>query len=157
MSDHNINQPQGHLLARFRCLMEKFSQQATRWTGSSWAFLLSLVALAVWLAWGPFVRPAFNDTWQLVMNTITSIITFLMVFLIQRSQNKDTLAMQLKLNEIIGALKGASNSLINVEDLSEDEVRALHERYQRLIASDCCAGHPRASVSVEQIETVVTS
>jgi low affinity Fe/Cu permease len=75
----------------------------------------------VWIVTGPIFR--FTDTWQLVMNTISSIVTFLMVFLLQRSQNKDSLAMQVKLNELVGAVKGASNRVINVEDLTEDEVQ----------------------------------
>ena len=80
---------------------------------------------------GPVFR--FSDTWQLVINTGTTIITFLMVFLIQRSQNKDSRAVHLKLNEIVAALQGASNRLINVEDLTETEIRLLHEHYQRLV------------------------
>ena len=80
-------------------------------------------------------RPVFgfSDTWQLVINTGTTIVTFLMVFLIQRSQNKDSRAVHLKLNEIVAALQGASNRLINVEDLTETEIRLLHEHYQRLV------------------------
>ncbi len=84
------------------------------------------------------------------MNTISSIVTFLMVFLIQRSQNKDTLAMQIKLNEIVAALKGASNRLINVEELSEEDVRELHRRYSELAATTERAGHMRAPLSIEQ-------
>src|SRR5262249_23205912 len=72
------------------------------------------------------------DTWQLVANTVTTVITFLMVFLIQRAQNKDSLAMQLKLNEIVAAIEGASNRLISIEDLSEVELRTLHQHYARL-------------------------
>ncbi len=84
----------------------------------------------VWLVSGPFFH--WSDTWQLVANTITTIITFLMVFLIQRAQNKDSLAMQLKLNEVVAAIEGASNRLISVEDLSEEELRTLHRHYARL-------------------------
>jgi low affinity Fe/Cu permease len=111
-------------------LAERFTQWVTRWVGSVWAFVLACLILLIWAATGPMYR--FSDTWQLVINTGTSVVTFLMVFIIQRSQNKDTMAMQIKLNEVLAALKGASNRMIDVEDLSEDEVRRLHERYQRL-------------------------
>jgi low affinity Fe/Cu permease len=110
--------------------MERLAHWTTTWVGSSWAFLVALLMTLLWLVSGPVFR--FSDTWQLVMNTISSIVTFLMVFLLQRSQNKDSLAMQIKLNEILGSLQGASNRLIDIEDLPEDEVRALHERYQKL-------------------------
>ena len=101
-----------------------------------------------WLISGPFFR--YSDTWQLVMNTISSIVTFLMVFLIQRSQNKDTMAMHLKLNEIIAAVQGASNRLINVENLSEDEVRKLHERYEKLANRAENGREPTKPASIEQ-------
>ena len=86
--------------------------------------------ILVWLITGPLFH--FSDTWQLVINTGTTIVTFLMVFLIQRTQNKDSLAIQLKLNEIVAAIPGASNRLIDVEDLSEDELMKLHQFYGRL-------------------------
>ena len=84
----------------------------------------------VWAATGPLFH--FGDTWQLAINTGTTIVTFLMVFLIQRSQNKDSLALQLKLNEIVAALDGASNRLVNIEDLTEAELEVLHGHYSRL-------------------------
>src|ERR1700730_18062891 len=111
--------------------LEQFSHQATEWAGSTWAFIIALGATLVWAATGPIFR--FSDTWQLVINTGTNIITFLMVFLIQRSQNKDALAIHLKLNEIVAALDGASNRLIGVEDMTEEEIRLLH-RYDRKLA-----------------------
>src|SRR4051812_24256977 len=86
---------------------ESFSKVIMRWTGSSAAFGWALTAIVVWAALGPVFR--FSDTWQLVINTSTTIVTFLMVFLIQRAQNKDSLAVHLKLNEIVAALTGASN------------------------------------------------
>jgi low affinity Fe/Cu permease len=112
-------------------LVERLAQAATRWTGSTAAFLLAVVAVLVWGASGPIFR--WSDTWQLVMNTTSSIVTFLLVFLIQRSQNKDALAIHLKLNEIIAAMEGASKSVVNVEDLSETELQRLKEHYQRLV------------------------
>ena len=110
--------------------LEGLARQATVRTGSSWAFGLALAVVLVWLVTRPFF--GFSDTWQLVINTGTTIMTFLMVFLIQRAQNKDSLAIQLKLNEIVAAIEGASNHLINVEDLSEEDVHVLHQHYQKL-------------------------
>jgi low affinity Fe/Cu permease len=111
-------------------ILEQLAYRVTTWTGSSWAFALALGLTIVWLITGPIAH--FSDTWQLIMNTLSSVVTFLMVFLFQRSQNKDTLAMQVKLNELIAAMKGANNRMIAIEDLSEDEVRRLHDRYLKL-------------------------
>jgi low affinity Fe/Cu permease len=113
-------------------ILETFSLKATQATGTSSAFILALSIIIVWAATGPLF--AFSDTWQLVINTGTTIVTFLMVFLIQRTQNKDALAIHLKLNEIVAALDGASNRLIDVEDLTEEEIRTLHKYYQKLVA-----------------------
>jgi len=112
--------------------LEKFARRVTEWTGSSWAFAGAVGVIVIWTLTGPFFR--FSDTWQLVINTGTTIVTFLMVFLIQRSQNKDAQAVHLKLNELVAALEGASSRLINVEDLTEEEVRTLHRHYQGLVA-----------------------
>lgn len=111
-------------------MFERISTAATSWTGSTPALLAAVGMLAIWLLTGPVFH--FSDTWQLVMNTITSIITFIMVFLIQRTQNKDSLAVQLKLNEIVAAVQGASNRLIDVEDMSESELKVLHKFYRQL-------------------------
>ena len=111
-------------------MLERLSRKATEATGTSSAFILALLVIIVWLISGPLFH--FSDTWQLVINTGTTIVTFLMVFLIQRSQNKDALAIHLKLNEIVAALEGASNRLIDVEDLSEEEIKTLHDFYQLL-------------------------
>ena len=112
-------------------LLERFSFQATKATGTSLAFMLAVTVIVVWAITGPLF--GFSDTWQLVINTGTTIVTFLMVFLIQRAQNKDALALHLKLNEIVSAMEGASNRLIDVEDLSEPEINALRNYYKRLI------------------------
>ena len=112
-------------------VMERISFEATRATGTSKAFLLALAAIAIWAITGPIFR--FSNTWQLVINTGTTIITFLMVFLIQRAQNKDAVAIHLKLNEIVAAMEGASNRLIDVEELSEAEIDALRNYYRELI------------------------
>jgi low affinity Fe/Cu permease len=112
-------------------MLERVARRVTEWVGGSWAFGLALAVIVVWMASGPLFH--YSDTWQLVINTGTTIVTFLMVFLIQRSQNKDATALHLKLNELVAAVAGASNRLINVEDLSEEEVRTLHHHYQRLV------------------------
>jgi len=111
--------------------LELFSLKATKATGTSKAFIIALTVIVVWGFTGPIFN--FSDTWQLVINTGTTIITFLMVFLIQRTQNKDALAIHMKLNEIVAALEGASNRLIDVEDLTEDEIETLHKHYRRLV------------------------
>ncbi len=117
-----------HSLSR---MLEEFSIMATKVSGSSSAFITALLVILVWATTGPLF--SFSDTWQLVINTGTTIVTFLMVFLIQRAQNKDAMAIHLKLNEIVAALDGASNRLIDVEDLSEDEIEALHKFYRELV------------------------
>src|SRR5438552_18055245 len=111
--------------------LERFARGVTEWTGSTVAFGVAVGIIVLWAATGPIFR--FSDTWQLVINTGTTIVTFLMVFLIQRAQNKDALAIHLKLNEVVAALEGASNRLISVEDLTEEEVRILREHYRRLV------------------------
>ena len=110
---------------------ERLAQAVTRWTGSTTAFSIAAISVLVWGAAGPAFH--WSDTWQLIMNTASSIVTFLMVFLIQRSQNKDTLAIHVKLNEIISSLEGASKGLVSVEDLSEVELQTLKARYQRIV------------------------
>jgi low affinity Fe/Cu permease len=112
-------------------LLEQFSHLATHATGTSTAFILALGAIVVWGLTGPVFQ--FSNTWQLVINTGTTVVTFLMVFLIQRAQNKDSLAIHLKLNEIVAAMEGASNRLIDVEDLTENEIETLHRHYRKLV------------------------
>jgi low affinity Fe/Cu permease len=131
--------------------LEQLSSVVTGWVGSSSAFATALVVILVWAITGPLFH--FSDTWQLVINTGTTIVTFLMVFLIQRSQNKDAVALHLKLNEIVAALQGASNRLINVEDLSESEVRLLHRHYGRLAQLSSENGSLTESHSIEQAVT----
>ena len=111
-------------------LLERGSTAVARWAGGTSAFALACGIVLVWLATGPLFH--YSDTWQLVINTGTTVVTFLMVFLIQRSQNKESLAVQLKLNELVSALKGASNRLIDVEELGEEELRVLHRHYAQL-------------------------
>jgi low affinity Fe/Cu permease len=109
---------------------EQLSETVTHWTGSTAAFATALGIIATWGLLGPVFH--YSDTWQLVINTGTTIVTFLMVFLIQRTQNKDALAIHLKLNELVAAMQGASNRLIDVEALSEPELAMLHRYYGEL-------------------------
>jgi low affinity Fe/Cu permease len=131
--------------------LEHSARLVTVWTGSSQAFAGAVGVIIGWALLGPIFH--FSDTWQLVINTGTTIVTFLMVFLIQRAQNKDSLAIHLKLNEIVAVLQGASNRLINVEDLTEQEVQTLHRHYQALVALAKRDGTLTASHSVEEAET----
>jgi low affinity Fe/Cu permease len=131
--------------------LEHSARVVTVWTGSSQAFAGAVGVIIVWALLGPIFH--FSDTWQLVINTGTTIVTFLMVFLIQRSQNKDSLAIHLKLNEIVAVLQGASNRLINVEDLTEHEVATLHRHYRTLAQIAKRDTTLTASHSVEEAET----
>jgi low affinity Fe/Cu permease len=131
--------------------LEHSARLVTVWTGSSQAFACAVGVIIGWALLGPVFH--FSDTWQLVINTGTTIVTFLMVFLIQRSQNKDSLAIHLKLNEIVAVLQGASNRLINVEDLTEQEVQTLHRHYQALVTLAKRDSTLTASHSVEEAET----
>ncbi len=109
---------------------ENLALTLTKFTGSTSAFIIAISSVVVWCVSGPIFH--YSEEWQLVINTSTTIITFLMVFLIQRTQNKDSIAIQLKLNEIIAATNGASNRLINVEDISEKDLDILKKHYQKL-------------------------
>jgi low affinity Fe/Cu permease len=111
-------------------VFERFAAAIARAAGTTTAFTGALAVILIWAVAGPVFR--YSDTWQLSINTGTTIVTFLMVFLIQRSQNKDSLALQLKLNELIASIHGASNRLVNAEDLSEHELTVLHRHYATL-------------------------
>ncbi len=108
----------------------KWSHEVAEAVGSPRAFTLALLSILLWLITGPFFD--YSDTWQLVINTSTTIITFLMVFLIQNSQNRDARAFHLKLDELIRAVKGARTELVNLEDLTEDELEKLHQEFKEL-------------------------
>ncbi len=130
--------------------LERASGRATEWAGSSTAFALAVGVVLGWAVTGPVFQ--YSDTWQLVINTGTTVVTFLMVFLIQRSQNKDSRAVHLKLNELVAAVKGASNRLIAAEDLTENEVRVLRDHFRKLAE---LAGHEEdvtCSHSIEEAE-----
>ena len=131
--------------------MEGLAQSVTHWAGSSWGFTTALAVIVIWAITGPFFH--WSDTWQLVINTGTTIVTFLMVFLIQRTQNKDGLAIQLKLNELVAAMEGASNRLIDVESLSDHELGILHKHYQRLVEMAKEEQNVTSSHSIDEAET----
>lgn len=113
-----------------RNFFEQFANEATRFTGSSWAFIAATLVVILWAVSGPVFN--YSETWQLVINTGTTIITFLMVFLIQKAQNKDSKAIQIKLNELIASNEKASNRIVDIEDLTEKELDILHRFYEKL-------------------------
>ena len=108
----------------------RIANKTSAFVGSPWVFITAVLIIVVWAVTGPVF--GFSDTWQLIINTGTTIITFLMVFLIQNTQNRDAKAIQLKLDELIRAAKGARNRLIDLEDCTEDELKQLQEEFERL-------------------------
>ncbi len=128
-------------------IKKRFFSNVANWTshqsGKPITFLLACFVIIIWLLTGPIFD--FNDTWQLVINTATTIITFLMVFLIQNTQNRDTMALQLKLDELIYVTKKAHNALLNIEELSEDELTAIRKNY------DAIAIRAKKNVNIEQL------
>jgi len=132
-------------------LLERFSMRATEWAGSSLAFGIALSVIVVWVLTGPLF--GFSDTWQLVINTGTTVVTFLMVFLIQRAQNKESKVVQLKLSEIVAALQGAGNRLIDVEGLSEEELEILRRHYQALAKLAAAESSLLTSHSIDEAES----
>src|ERR1700734_977105 len=126
---------------------EKISNTITVYSGSSPVFLTAVGLILIWGVTGPVFH--YSNTWLLIVNTGTSIITFLMVFLIQKSQNKESIAVQLKLNELIAANNSASNRLLNIQDLSEEELQILYEHYRTLVELTQRARSNTKSHSVE--------
>jgi low affinity Fe/Cu permease len=108
----------------------KFSSAASTWLGSRWAFAGAILVIVAWGATGPLFH--FSDTWQLVINTGTTIVTFLMVFLIQNTQNRDARAINLKLDEVIRSIDAAADEMVNIESLSDEELDGLQKRYERI-------------------------
>jgi low affinity Fe/Cu permease len=113
-----------------KSLFTKFARITSLYTGKPITFILAVGVILVWAISGPLFK--FSDTWQLVINTGTTIVTFLMVFLIQNTQNRDTEALQLKLDEIVRSIKGAKNQVLDLEELDEDELDAIREEYLKL-------------------------
>lgn len=111
-------------------IFRRFSHQVSQVTGSAWAFMSAFFLIVGWLVTGPIF--GYSDTWQLVINTFTTIITFLMVFLIQNTQNRDTKAVHIKLDELIRSAKGARNMMIEVERLTDEELEDMHAEFQKL-------------------------
>jgi low affinity Fe/Cu permease len=110
-----------------------FATRASDWVGSKWAFAMALVTIIVWSALGPHFH--YSDTWQLVVNTATTIVTFLMVFLIQNTQNRDAKALHLKLDEVIRAIRSANNQMIDIEKLSDKELEELAGQFEQIRAT----------------------
>ena len=127
---------------------ESLAVNSANLTGSTGGFIISSAVILAWLIAGPIFH--FSDSWQLVVNTGTSVITFLMVFLIQKSQNKDSLAIQVKLNELVAANAMASNRIISVEDLTEAELIVLNEYYTKLAAMTQKGKEKKSSHSIEE-------
>jgi low affinity Fe/Cu permease len=136
----------------FKARFEKISTAITKAVGTSTAFSIALVLILLWAISGPFFR--FSDTWQLVINTGTTIITFLMVFVIQQSQNKDSMALQLKLNELIACEERASNRLIVVEDLTQEELEVLKNFYVKLAQLAKKENNLHSSHSVDEADDI---
>ena len=118
------------LLCRIRDAFGVFARKTSTVLGSAWAFVCALLVIVVWALTGPTFH--YSDTWQLIINTGTTIVTFLMVFLIQNTQNRDAKAVHLKLDELIRALEPARNKLVDLEDLSDDEMKKLEQEFKTL-------------------------
>ncbi len=129
-------------------VFDRFASSVTRGAGSPLAFTLAFITVVVWAAVGPLFH--YSENWQLVINTGTTIITFLMVFLIQQSQNKDSVAVHLKLNELLAANRSASNRMIGIEDLDEQDLREVAEFYVRLAERAKQAGPIKEAHSIDE-------
>jgi len=139
-----------HRHHRHKSLFDRFSAAVTRATGSSSAFQIALSVVVIWAVTGPIFE--FSNTWQLVINTGTTIVTFLMVFVIQQSQNKETVAIQLKLNELIASDSAANNRLVDIEDLSAEELAVLKKFYVKLARLAETDDDVHASHSLDEAE-----
>jgi low affinity Fe/Cu permease len=131
-------------MAKDPSLSESFQAFATKssyWVGSKWAFTLAVMTIVLWAGTGPHFH--YSDTWQLVVNTATTIMTFLMVFLIQNTQNRDARAIHLKLDEIIRAIRPADNNMIDIEKLSDEELQVLAAQFEKI--RNKCDAHKKAS------------
>ena len=127
-----------------------FARRSSSVLGSAWAFAIAVLIIAVWALTGPTFH--FSDTWQLIINTGTTIVTFLMVFLIQNTQNRDAKAVHLKLDEMIRALKGARNQLVNLENLSDEDLKELETQFKRVRERAEYDGNSTDSVPIEHTE-----
>jgi low affinity Fe/Cu permease len=127
----------------------KFATTSSGWLGSKWAFLGAILLIVIWAATGSFFH--YSDTWQLVINTGTTIVTFLMVFLIQNTQNRDARAINLKLNELIHAIDAAGDQMMDIEKLSDEELDVLQARYEKIRAK-CIERNKRSSPGSTEVE-----
>lgn len=135
----------------------RFARWAARVTGQPVVFVIAVGTVVLWAATGPFF--AYSDTWQLVINTGTTVVTFLMVFLIQNSQNRDTIAVHLKLDELVRAIDAAGNSVLNLDELDEEQLDTLLKRYQRLgqeAQSDAATRRPGSQGDSSQVSSGAT-
>jgi low affinity Fe/Cu permease len=139
---------------RIQLFFHRFSNAVTRISGRPVASVVAFLLIVIWALTGPVF--GFSTTWQLVINTGTTIITFLMVFIIQQSQNKDTMAVQLKLNELIASQKNASNRLIDVEDLTSDELEVLKKFYIKLSGLSARDNDLHSSHSIDEASVIHT-
>lgn len=127
-----------------REIFHRFANKISKWTGAPWMFIGALAIIVIWFLTGPLFQ--FSDTWQLIINTGTTIVTFLMVFLIQNTQNRDAQATQLKLDELLRAVTKARTSLVDLEELSEEELEQLHQEFRRLQEQERVKEASRSSV-----------
>jgi low affinity Fe/Cu permease len=132
----------------FLTAFDRFASHVTRWAGSPVAFAIAMLLIVVWGVTGHLFH--YSDGWQLVINTGTTIVTFLMVFLIQQSQNKDSIALHLKLNELLAASKDASNRMIGIEELDEQDLREVAAFYVRLAARAKDGGRGKETHSIDE-------
>ena len=130
----------------------RLSLKVTSWTGSSAGFSTALIMVLLWGIAGPFFH--YSGSWQMIINTGTTIITFLMVFLIQKTQNKDSLAIQLKLNELVASHEIASNRLVNVENMTEEDLKVIQKYYKNLSDHSKKEGHQQQSYSIDEIDDI---
>jgi low affinity Fe/Cu permease len=150
-SNNTQKPPERDLFCRIRDSFRHFARTASAVLGSAWAFIGALVIIGVWGLTGPMFH--FSDTWQLIINTGTTIVTFLMVFLIQNTQNRDAKAMHLKLDELIRAVQGARNRLVDLEALSDEELKKLEDQFKNLRARAL----RMPEVEVEEVESSAES
>jgi low affinity Fe/Cu permease len=134
------------LYCRMRNAFRVFARASSSILGSAWAFIVAILVIAIWAVTGPMFH--FSDTWQLIINTGTTIVTFLMVFLIQNTQNRDAKAVHLKLDELIRALHGARNHLVDLEKLSDEELKTLEDEFGRV--------HKKAELAREVVAEVAS-
>jgi low affinity Fe/Cu permease len=131
-------------------LFRKFAQKTSQWTGSPWAFVIAVTIIVVWALTGPMF--GYSDTWQLVINTGTTIVTFLMVFLIQNTQNRDAKAFHLKLDELLRGVKGARTGMVDLEDASDEELAELQKEFERIRKQRGTSSEPADEEAAEPSE-----